>query len=102
MKKNLLGCLILALVSASLLMPLVASAAPNHPTSTQVEVAYVSAKVNLNRATAAQLEKLPGVGPKIAAEIIKNRPYKNGKDLQKKVKGIGEKTWKVLEPLVTF
>jgi radical SAM superfamily enzyme with C-terminal helix-hairpin-helix motif len=96
MKKVWLGFLFLVL----LVVPLVANAAPNHRVFGITK--FVTSKVNLNRATAAQLEKLPGVGPKIAAEIIKNRPYKNGKELQKKVKGIGEKTWKVLEPLVTF
>jgi competence protein ComEA len=96
MKKVWLGVLLIFLLA----VPLMAQAAPNQRASSLTQ--FVGSKVNLNRATAAQLEKLPGIGPKIAAEIIKNRPYKNGKELQKKVKGIGEKTWKVLEPLVTF
>ena len=61
-----------------------------------------NARVNINRATQAELETLPGIGPKIAREIIKNRPYKNGQELQDKVKGIGPKTWADLKNRVTF
>ncbi|MHA2620827.1 MAG: helix-hairpin-helix domain-containing protein [bacterium JZ-2024 1] len=50
-------------------------------------------RVNINTATARELEKLPGIGPKLAEEIIKFRetygPFKSKEDL-KKVKGIGE------------
>lgn len=35
--------------------------------------------VDINSATAAELDKLPGVGPARAKAIIANRPY-NGKD----------------------
>jgi competence protein ComEA len=61
-----------------------------------------NARVNINRATQAELETLPGIGPKIAREIIRNRPYKNGQELQDKVKGIGPKTWADLKNRVTF
>jgi competence protein ComEA len=61
-----------------------------------------NARVNLNRATQMELETLPGIGPKIAREIIKHRPYKNGQELQDKVKGIGPKTWADLKNRVTF
>ena len=58
--------------------------------------------VNLNIANAKTLATLPGIGPKIAKEIIKNRPYKDGKELQAKVKGIGPKVWTQIEKLVSF
>lgn len=45
------------------------------------------AKVNLNTATQAELEKLPGIGPKRAESIIAARPFKQIDDL-KKVKGL--------------
>ncbi len=60
------------------------------------------APVHINSANVKTLETLPGVGPKIAAEIIKNRPYKNGKDLQTKVKGIGSKVWTEIKAYVLF
>lgn len=47
----------------------------------------IAAKVNLNTATQAELEKLPGIGPKRAEAIIAARPFKQIDDLQK-VKGL--------------
>ncbi len=59
--------------------------------------------VNLNTATQAELETLPQVGPVLASEIIawrtKNGGFKSVEQLQE-VKGIGEKTFKRLAPLV--
>ncbi len=46
---------------------------------------------DVNKATAAQLETLPGIGPATAKDIISGRPYNTPADLIK-VKGIGEKT----------
>ena len=60
------------------------------------------APVNVNTANLKTLETLPGVGPKIAAEIIKNRPYKNAKALETKVKGIGPKVWSEIKAYVLF
>ncbi len=58
--------------------------------------------INLNRDSQKELERLPGIGPKIAREIIKNRPYRDGKELQDKVKGIGPKTWAEIKPYIKF
>jgi comEA protein len=55
-----------------------------------------SAVVNLNTATAEQLDSLPGIGAKVAARIIeyrqKNGPFKKIEDLMN-VRGIGEKNF---------
>lgn|SRR5690348_3001096 len=63
-----------------------------------------SAPVNLNTATEAQLETLPGIGPKVAQRIIefrqKNGSFKKAEDLMN-VRGIGEKNFLKLKPLVT-
>lgn len=56
--------------------------------------------INVNTASAAELETLPGVGASRAAEIIAGRPYATVDDLQK-VSGIGVKTVEKLRPLVT-
>jgi competence protein ComEA len=56
--------------------------------------------INLNTATATDLETLPGIGPSKAAAIIANRPYSTVDDLDK-VPGIGPSTLEQLRPLVT-
>ena len=60
--------------------------------------------VNINTATQAQLESLPGLGPKVAERILeyrqKNGVFKKVEDLMN-VKGIGEKSFLKLKPLLT-
>ncbi len=60
--------------------------------------------VNLNVASVGEIEKLPGVGPATAARIVeyrqKNGGFKKVEDLMN-VKGIAEKTFLKLKPLVT-
>jgi competence protein ComEA len=64
----------------------------------------VGAKVNLNTATQAQLEELPGIGPTYAQSIITERERRGGftsvNDLRS-VRGIGDKRFAELAPLVT-
>jgi competence protein ComEA len=61
-------------------------------------------KVNLNTATQAQLEELPGIGPAYAQSIIAERQRRGGftsvNDLRS-VHGIGDKRFAELAPLVT-
>jgi competence protein ComEA len=58
-------------------------------------------RINVNTASASELENLPGVGPKMAAKLIAGRPYSSMNDLDK-VKGIGPSMLKKLEPRVKF
>jgi competence protein ComEA len=60
-------------------------------------------QVNLNTATAAQLQLLPRVGPALAARIVEFRTANGGfkaPDELMRVKGIGEKSFRQLEPYV--
>jgi competence protein ComEA len=63
-----------------------------------------SAIVNLNTASAADLEGLPGIGAKTAARIIeyrqKNGPFKKAEELMN-VRGVGEKNFLKLKPQIT-
>jgi competence protein ComEA len=56
--------------------------------------------INLNSASASELETLPGIGPSKAAAIIANRPYDSVDDLER-VPGIGPKTIDQFRDLVT-
>lgn len=59
--------------------------------------------VNLNTATIDELQRLPGIGPSKAAMIIawrqRHREFRRIVDLRR-VKGIGYKTFKKLEPFL--
>lgn len=61
--------------------------------------------VNVNTASAEELQLLPGIGPVMAQRLIEDRaangPYKSPADLDR-VKGIGPKTLEKLTPLVRF
>ena len=65
----------------------------------------VAAPVNLNTATAAQLESLPGIGPATAQRILEYRQQNgNFKKIEElmNVRGIGETSFLKLKSLVTL
>jgi competence protein ComEA len=55
------------------------SKSPNSPAATAPSATGKSQLVDINSASAEELDRLPGVGPARAKAIIANRPY-NGKD----------------------
>jgi len=63
-----------------------------------------TALVNINTASAAEFEALPGIGPKMAQRIVeyreKNGAFKKLEDLMN-VKGIGEKNFLKLKSQLT-
>ena len=64
----------------------------------------VAGTVNINTASATDLQALPGIGAKTAERIVeyrqKNGPFKKVEDLMN-VRGIGEKNFLKLKPQLT-
>ena len=63
-----------------------------------------AARVNVNRAGEADLQRLPGIGPALAGRILeerKKRPFRSVKDLER-VRGIGPATAARLRGRVVF
>jgi DNA uptake protein ComE-like DNA-binding protein len=56
-------------------------------------------KIDLNKATPAQLEDLPGIGPALSKKIVAGRPYKSVDDLSKA--GISATEIRKINSLVT-
>jgi hypothetical protein len=97
------GLLCLASVSLAFVLSLNgASAAPKDPASAKAKGEInqlATAKVDLNSASQAELEKLPGVGSVTAKKIIAGRPYASAADLTKA--GVSAKSIEKLTPLIT-
>lgn len=55
--------------------------------------------LDVNRATPAELELLPRIGPAMAQRIVEARPFTSVDDLTR-VRGIGPRTLETLRPLV--
>jgi competence protein ComEA len=74
------------------------------PARSKPQVATAAAPVNLNTASVSEIATLPGVGPKAAQRIVeyrqKNGGFKKIEELMN-VKGIGEKSFLKLKPLIT-
>jgi competence protein ComEA len=64
--------------------------------------AQLSGSININRADQAELQKLPGIGPKLSQRILDERakaPFKAVEELRR-VPGIGPKTLEKVRPYV--
>jgi competence protein ComEA len=90
------------LIASTLIVCLSGSAVAQKAVSgTQSAAAKPSTVVNLNTATAAELETLPGIGARVAARIIEYRtkqgPFRKVEELMN-VQGIGEKSFLKLRP----
>ena len=65
----------------------------------------ITGKININTATAAQLDSLPGIGPVYAQRIVDyrvaNGPFTSPEQIQN-IKGIGPKTYEKFKDMITI
>ena len=91
-------------IGVTVLLALPALAGTTQSPSEQTAASPAKPAINLNTATIEQLETLPGIGRKTAERILEYRTKSGGfkriEDLMN-VKGIGEKSFLKLKPLVT-
>jgi competence protein ComEA len=78
--------------------------AQSAPAKTDAPAPKPAAMVNLNTATEADLQELPGIGTKVAARIVEYRqkkgPFKKIEELMN-VQGVGEKSFLKLRSQIT-
>jgi competence protein ComEA len=91
--------------AASLLAVVPSGVAAQSKTPTQTAAKGAStAIVNINTASAAELDALPGIGAKTAARIVeyrqKNGPFKKVEELMN-VRGVGEKNFLKLKAQIS-
>jgi competence protein ComEA len=93
-----------ALAAMFAALPSPAVAAQTTPAARAAAKPAATAIVNINTASAAELDALPGIGAKTAAVIVeyrqKNGPFKKIEELMN-VRGIGEKNFLKLKPQLT-
>jgi len=88
----------LGVFALAILLPL--SGAFAAPKAAGVATQAATGMVNLNTATQAELEALPGIGPAMAKKIVAGRPYTSVSELSQKA-GLPAGTVQKISPLVT-
>ena len=78
-----------------------AAPAPAKRAVKKKRAAAAGGKININTASAKELESIPGVGPATAKKIIAGRPYGSIEEIMD-VKGIGEKTFGKMKSKITI
>jgi comEA protein len=77
----------------------------NPSATSQNTFSKIDTPININKASLKDLEKIPGIGKKIAQRIIQYRlrfgEFKKLDDL-KKVKGIGKKRLEKIKPFISL
>jgi competence protein ComEA len=104
MFRTALSIVVVALVFAAQPRPLAAQTKPAPAPAAGAAKPIGATIVNINTASAAEFDALPGVGAKTAALIVeyrqKNGPFKKVEELMN-IRGIGEKNFLKLKPQLT-
>jgi comEA protein len=102
MVRSALSILTLASVLAAASGVATAQDKPPAPSASKVPL---KSPLNINTATVAEFESLPGIGARTAARIVeyrqKNGPFKKVEELMN-VPGVGEKSFLKLKPQLTL
>ncbi len=98
--KRRVGATVAAGIVAMLLAPIAAAQSGKGKPSRETKPAVL----DINRATTADYEKLPGIGPELARRIVAYRKehgaFRRVEDLLV-IRGMGEKKWRALRPYLT-
>jgi competence protein ComEA len=104
MRQFVFSLVAFALVIAALPAQAMSAQAKSAAGSATASKAASAAVVNINTASAAELDALPGIGAKVAARIVeyrqKNGPFKKVEELMN-VRGVGEKNFLKLKAQIT-
>lgn len=97
------GVSLLALLACLAAHPFAQQAEPS--AKAEARSAKAALVVNVNTASATELEQVPGIGPKVAARIVdyrtKKGPFRKLEELMN-VQGIGEKSFLKLRTQLTI
>ena len=99
-----LSLIALALTSACVKLPRRSQAVDANASPSRAPTEATPAIVSINKASAAELEKLPGVGPALAARIVEWREqhgsFRRIEHLLM-VRGVSERRFRELRPFIT-
>ena len=104
MLKSLKSAVVAITLASGLFVAVAQTATPSTP-APSIPAATATCKVaavNVNTALKVDLQKLPGIGAKMADAIIAARPFKDEADLVKRVKGIGKKNIVTFRPCFLY
>jgi len=104
-KKAVAAALIALVTLGSVASFAAANGEENKPSQTKAAAKTPAKKVQLNAATAEELEALPKIGPKTAQRIVEYRDSHKGfktVDELLNVKGIGPKVLELIRPHITL